>query len=417
MKPATSPDVSLTFSIVLCQSALPDQNSRNYMRLAIIASHPIQYHAPVFRELAKRVELKVFFAHRATKEDQAKAGFGVGFDWDVDLLSGYEQVFLQNVAKQPGLDHFAGCDTPEIGARLAEGHFDSVLIQGWRFKSFLQTMFVAKRLGIPLLARGDSQLETPRSKLKKGAKALTYPAFLRLFDAALYVGKRSKAYWTHYRYPLTRLFFSPHCVDIEQFAIRATANSRHKLRARLGIAPDAKVVLFAGKLVPFKRPLDLVGAAALMKTIGHEIVVLVAGAGPVETEMITAARAAGVTLHLLGFCNQSEMPAVYAASDVLVLPSDARETWGLVANESLACGRPVVLADTVGSAPDLAADEVAGRVFPLGDISALANALRSIATHPPSLRMIAAKSDAYSVTAAADGIEAALVRTVSEKRQ
>jgi CelD/BcsL family acetyltransferase involved in cellulose biosynthesis len=81
----------------------------------------------------------------------------------------------------------------------------------------------------------------------------------------------------------------------------------------------------------------------------------------------------------------------------------------------LACGRPVVLADTVGSAPDLAADQAAGRVFPFGDIAALASVLRSITTHPPPLRIIAAKSDAYSVTAAADGIEAAIVRTVSER--
>ena len=73
------------------------------MRLAIVASHPIQYHAPLFRELAKRVDLTVFFAHRATPADQAKAGFGVDFDWDIDLLSGYEHVFLHNVARNPGL--------------------------------------------------------------------------------------------------------------------------------------------------------------------------------------------------------------------------------------------------------------------------------------------------------------------------
>jgi glycosyltransferase involved in cell wall biosynthesis len=382
------------------------------MRLAIVASHPIQYYTPVFRELAQRLEIKVFYAHRATSEDQAKAGFGVGFNWDIDLLSGYKHTFLQNVAEWPGLDHFSGCDTPEIGSQLAEGHFNAVLILGWRLKSFWQTIFAAKRLRLPLLARGDSHLETPRSALKKCAKAVTYPAFLRLFDAALYVGKRSRAYWTHYRYPSTRLYFSPHCVDTEWFADRATAASRDELRARLGIAFDANVVLFVGKLVHFKRPLDLVAAAALMKTAGHEIVVLVAGAGPLETELAIAARANGITIHLLGFRNQSEMPAIYAASDVLVLPSDGRETWGLVANEALACGRPIVLADTVGAAPDLAADEVAGRVFPLGDIDALVGALRGITTNRPSLQAINQKSKAYGLAAAVDGIEAAVISQV-----
>jgi hypothetical protein len=60
------------------------------MRLAVIASHPIQYQAPLFRALSRQIELKVFFAHRATTADQSHAGFGVNFDWDLDLLSGYQ---------------------------------------------------------------------------------------------------------------------------------------------------------------------------------------------------------------------------------------------------------------------------------------------------------------------------------------
>ena len=241
------------------------------MRLAIVASHPIQYHAPLFRELARRLDLTVFYAHRATPVDQASAGFGVGFEWDVDLLSGYEHAFLCNLAKRPRLDRFGGCDTPEIGARLAEGHFDAVLVLGWHVKTYLQAGLAAKRLGLPLLARGDSHLATPRPTVKKAVKAIAYPAFLRLFDAALYVGKRSRAYWRHYRYPAGRLFFSPHCVDTEWFAVRATEAARVALRARLGLADEAKVVLFAGKLVPFKRPLDLVSAAARLKAEGREM--------------------------------------------------------------------------------------------------------------------------------------------------
>ena len=138
-------------------------------RLAIVASHPIQYQAPLFRELASRFDLSVLFAHRATEEDQAKAGFGVRFDWDVDLLSGYAHVFMDNVASRPGLGGFFGCDTPEIYARLAEGKFDAVLVSGWHFKSYRQAALAAKRLGLPLLVRGDSHLGTQRSWPKKRA--------------------------------------------------------------------------------------------------------------------------------------------------------------------------------------------------------------------------------------------------------
>lgn len=387
------------------------------IRLAIVASHPIQYHAPLFRELARRLDLTVFYAHRAMPVDQARAGFGIGFEWDVDLFSGYGHVFLRNLARRPGVDRFGGCDTPEIRPRLAEGHFDAVLVLGWHLKTYFQAGFAAKRLRLPLLARGDSQLVTPRPTAKRAVKAIAYPAVLRLFDAALYVGKRSRDYWTHYRYPAARLFFSPHCVDSEWFAARATEAARIALRAQLGLADEAKVVLFAGKLLPFKRPLDLVAAAAELKAEGREMAVLVAGAGPLEHEMTASARAAGVSFHALGFCNQTEMPAAYAAADILVLPSGGRETWGLVANEALACGRPVVLSDAVGAAPDLAADKTAGRVFPVGDVAALAAVLHDIVRSPPVPAMIAAKSEAYSLGAAADGIEAAITTMARTKRK
>ena len=387
------------------------------MRLAIVASHPIQYHAPLFRALARQIDLTVFFAHRATPADQANAGFGVGFDWDVDLFSEYEHVFLRNVATNPSLEHFAGCDTPEVGGCLADGRFDAVLVMGWHLKSFFQALIAAKRLGVPVMARGDSHLGTSRGRMKKVAKAFAYPSFLRLFDAGLYVGERSRAYWRHYRYPSTRLFFSPHCVDTEWFAKRATPESRGALRARLGISPDRRVALFAGKLVPFKRPLDLIAAASQLKSQELDVDVLVAGSGPLQSEIVGASETAGVSCHLLGFCNQSEMPAIYAAADVLVLPSSGRETWGLVANEALACGRPIVVSETVGCAPDLAADGRAGRMFALGDIVALADALSHVLEHPPDGASIAAKSIAYSVSAAANGIVRGVGSTLKNRHR
>jgi glycosyltransferase involved in cell wall biosynthesis len=378
------------------------------MRLAIVTSHLIQYQVPLFRELADRLDLAVFVACRATPHDQANAGFGVPFNWDIDLTSGYESLFLTNVSRTPGPSHFFGCDTPEIGERLCKGQFDALLVMGWHLKTYWQAIWAAKHVGIPVLVRGDSQLETQRGTAKRILKKILYPRALGVFDAALYVGERSRSYLEHYGYPRGRMFFSPHCVDTKFFAARATLDARAQVRHRLGLAVDAKVVLFAGKLVAFKRPLDLIRAAASMKSGGHAVSVLIAGAGPLEAELAATATASGVNLHLMGFCNQMEMPGAYAAADVLVLPSSGQETWGLVANEAQACGVPIVVSDACGCAPDLAADGSAGRVFPLGDTEALSASLQALLYHPPAQKKIFEKSAKYTLAAAAEGIEEGL---------
>ncbi|MEJ0067176.1 MAG: glycosyltransferase family 4 protein [Caulobacteraceae bacterium] len=367
----------------------------------------MQYYAPLFRALAGRLDLRVFYAHRATPADQARAGFGVGFDWDIDLLSGYAQEFLQNRARAPGVDRFAGTDTPEIASRLRAGRFDAVLLMGWGLKCFHQALWAAKRLSLPVLVRGDSHLDTPRASWKRCAKELVYPVFLRRFDAALVVGERNRAYWRHYGYPEAQMFDAPHCVDNDWFAARATPAARTALRARLSVRPSAKLAILAGKLVPSKRPGDLVEAASVVRNAGVPVEILIAGAGPLESDLRACAAALGVPLHVLGFCNQTEMPPAYAAADVLVLPSES-ETWGLVVNEALACGRPILISDAIGCAPDMAAHLGDRVVFPAGDVNALAARLQEALATPLDAGLIAATAAAFSLEAAANGVLAAV---------
>ena len=386
-------------------------------RLAVVASHPVQYYAPLFRELARHIDLTVFYGHKASEADQAKTGFGVGFEWDVDLLSGYNHEFLDNVAKSPGVGRFGGIDTPLIGRKLKEGRFDAVLVLGWYLKSFLQALWAAKRSRIPVIVRGDSHLETPRSRTKRFAKQALYPMFLRQFDAALFVGARNQAYWRHYGYPHSRMFASPHCVDTAWFASRATSEARLDLRQRLGIHQRAPVALFAGKLIDFKRPGDVISAAAHARHKGVPAEVLIAGSGPLDADLRMLAAQHSVPLHMLGFCNKSQMPAAYAAADVLILPSTGRETWGLVVNEAIACGKPAILSDAVGCAPDFAADRGAARTFPLGDTAACAEVLCETLTHPPAVEAIVRMSQKFSIEAAVEGIMLAVQSVAAADRK
>jgi len=372
-------------------------------RLGILASHPIQYQAPLFRELTRHVDLTVYFAHRQTAAGQAAAGFNVAFEWDVDLLGGYEHRFLQNRARHPSTDRFSGCDTPEIAEEIRRGEFDAFLVTGWYLKSYWQAIRACRRHGVPVMVRGDSQLGTLRGPLKQALKEIVYPRLLRQFDACLYVGQRNREYLEHYGVAADRLFFSPHCIDNEAFASRAMGVDRTVSRERLGIQASQKAVLFVGKLLEGKRPEDLVEVLGQLRSQGVDVCGVFAGDGLLRERLAALGDETNVPLVFLGFRNQTELPEAYVCADVMVLPSGS-ETWGLVVNESLACGTPVVVSDTVGCAPDMVIEGQTGAVYPMGDVDALSQALERALRIPRDASAIAAKSDAYSIERAAEGI-------------
>ncbi len=378
-------------------------------RLGVLATHPIQYHAPLWRALADRLDLHVYFAHRQTAEGQAAAGFGVAFEWDVPLLDGYAHTFLTNEATHPSTEGFRGCSTPEIADIIARERFDAFLVTGWYNRSFWQAMRACWRTGTPLMVRGDSQLATPRRWWLRAAKESFYRWFIPRFDAYLLVGQRSEEYYLHYGAEPSAMHFVPHYVDNAWFRERAEQARQQAAgpRAEFGIDDEAAVLLFVGKFIPKKRPADLIAAASRLAERGHRVEVVFVGSGELEAALRADAAQAAVPVHFAGFKNQSELPAYYVGADVLVLPSDGGETWGLVVNEAMACGLPAVVSEAAGCAPDLINPGQTGYGFPLGDLPALAGALERMLRRrgdPDVRRALAAKMDTYSLATATDGV-------------
>jgi glycosyltransferase involved in cell wall biosynthesis len=132
--------------------------------------------------------------------------------------------------------------------------------------------------------------------------------------------------------------------------------------------------LFVGRFICEKRPLDFADAiervARRMPVVG-----VMAGDGPLRPEIEARVRDRNLPIRLLGFRNQSALPALYAAAQVLVLPS--QETWGLVANEAMACGLPVVVSTSAGCALDLITPDT-GATCALGDVDGLAQAIAAV---------------------------------------
>ncbi len=398
-------------------------------RLGVLTTHPIQYYSAWFRHLASRLDLEVFYAHRQDGRGQADAGFGVEFAWDTPLLEGYPFRWLNNVASQPGLGRFGGCDTPEIANLVAQRRLDAMLVIGWNYKSALQGIWACRSSNVPVLMRGDSQLPTRRPLWKRAGKFLPYRLLLPRLDAHLFVGKRNRDYLVHYGVPQRRLFFCPHCVDNQYFAKQAAqaeaSGACRKIREEMGIPQDAFVSLFAGKLIPSKRPEDLVRACLKLSRSGDgKLWLMLVGSGPLEPAL---RRLAGESTRIVfaGFQNQSRMPAFYRAADVLVLPSGSEtETWGLVVNEAMATGLPAIVADRVGCAPDLIEERVTGWTYSAGDIDQLAARLlaaRQQFKRGPGVdlarRAVLRKIEGYSFEAATQGLLQALDRVVERTQR
>ena len=380
--------------------------------MAIVATHPIQYHAEWYRLLAAHSELEihVYYCHRATPNEQANAGFGVEFDWNVPLLSGYPFTFLKNVANDPGHGRFGGIDTPEIKGIILRREYNAVLVNGWNYKSAWQAIRACWKSGTKVLVRSDSHLHTRRGFFTSIAKAAVYPRFVSRFDGCLAVGKWSREYFLRYGAKPERIFFVPHAVDNGFFSFEAERASQMggELRQKWGLDREAIVFAFSGKFIEKKHPMDFVRAVHLAAQRCSRVQGLMIGDGPLRAACEEYVRNQGVPVSFAGFLNQSQIPSAYAASDALVLPSDGRETWGLVVNEAMACGLPAIVSDQVGCGPDLISSGKTGFIFPLGDVETLATQMLQMAENSALLEEMGVHAaeiiSNYSPAAAADSI-------------
>jgi glycosyltransferase involved in cell wall biosynthesis len=395
-------------------------------RVACLVSHPIQYQAPLFRYLSARpgIELTVFFLSDLSVHSYRDSGFGVDVKWDVPLLDGYRHEFLPRVGSWSGLSFWRPW-TFGLRARLRRGRFDALWVHGYAHRGCLAGIAAAKSLNVPVMLRGESNLlsETDDT-LKLGVKRLAMPALLRTCDGVLAIGRLNREYYLHYGVEPVRIFPMPYAVDNEFFrtAAERARPHRERLRAELGLKQGRAVILFASKMQPHKRATDLLEAYARLSQDGvatSAAYLLFAGDGEERANLERRARELKLdSIRFIGFRNQSELPSLYDLCDLFVLPSE-HEPWGLVVNEAMNVGKPVIVSDRVGAGPDLVEDGITGSVYPVRDIAALADCLRRLidsAEHRASMGARALeKVSRLDFAADRDGLLAALDSIVGKK--
>lgn len=388
-------------------------------RIAFINTHPVQYYAPLHRAIAARPgwDVRVFFTWHGGGP-AVDAGFKREFAWDIPLTDGYEFEVVPNTSRDPGPHHREGISNPELVARVAAWKPDAVVLTGYNYPSHLAALRQLTRMGIPVLLRGDSHLLDRRSDRLWWLKRRILARWFRQCAAVLSVGVNSRDYFAACGVPRERIVRCPHSIDRARFAEPDEALNAEaaEWRRDLGFNDRQTVLLFAGKLEAKKRPVEML--EALVADADPRIVTLVVGNGELEVRVAGIAAANPDRVRLVPFQNQSRMPVVYRACDLFVLPSGYGETWGLAVNEALACGRPVLVSDHVGCAPDLVESGKNGWVFPADDWAAFLAIVKDAATERTMLAAMRQRaSDSsidFDIPATASTLVAAIERVIVE---
>jgi len=348
--------------------------NRVKFRLAIIAPHPVQYHAPLFREAEKlhHIESNILYCDNMGTRPIYEAEFKTIIKWDIPLLDGYKYKFLRNYSLLRKGGFFSRVN-PAILSEISKSKYDAILIQGYDNLSCWLAFFAAKLAGIKVIWRGESTLKGDENSasLKKRLKKIVLTKLFKACDAVMYSCSGNKDYLKFYGAHDSKLFPIPCAVDNDYFR-----NERKKylgnekdIRRELGIKEDDFVVLFSARFTTRKRPLDLLKA---IRKIEHDnILVLFVGDGLERKNMEKYVRDHRIRALFTGFQNQSEISKYYSVSDMAIVVSDYDPSPKAM-NEAMNFELPIIVTDVVGTAHDLVKDSVNGFIVKVGDINATA---------------------------------------------
>jgi glycosyltransferase involved in cell wall biosynthesis len=361
-------------------ASLPEAADHIPRRLLIVAPHVVQYSSPLFREIAHRPHFTVLVAYCSMQgaESGVDPGFGVKVSWDTAQLEGYPWVHVPNRPLIPAPGQFFGLFNPGLWKIIKEGNFDAVWICGYYFASAWIAIAAAKSSATPIIFVTDShslQSWRAQSKWKIQIKKQLVKRIFSFARAMIVSSTGGVEYVASLGFPPDRISLAPTAVDNAWWLEQAAMADRSAVRAAWNIPEGAPVALFCAKLQPWKGPMDLLEAFARANV--PESFLVFAGDGPERIVLQRRASELGLAerVRILGFVNQSQLPPAYCAADLLVLPS-LFEPFGLVVNEAMLCGLPVVVSDRVGARFDLVRPGENGFVFPAGNVEALAAILR-----------------------------------------
>lgn len=265
----------------------------------------------------------------------------------------------------------------QILAEVRKGDFDWLHLAGWGHPLLMAALICGALFKCRISMESDTQLPVVQAGWKWRIKELFYPHLFARVDLLLPGGSRQQDYFRHYRVPKSKIRIARMTVDVSKINKLATKikTRRNEIRLSMGLSKETVVFVFVGRLEEYKGINMLLDAFFTLNSTNVQL--LVVGEGKCRPSVEKAAK---IDSRIV-FVGRKPHPGVveaFAISDVAIVPSTF-EPWGLVVNEAMAVGLPVIASERVGCIDDLVRDEMNGLLFPAHDVAALASAMQRIA--------------------------------------
>ncbi len=294
-----------------------------------------------------------------------------------------------------------------------------IICGGYNYAASWEALLWARRHGVAFVLWSESNCQDARGGRAWVESMKAY--FLRRCNGFVVPGKSAFEYLRSLGSPDDRISTAPNAVDNSLFAAQAENTRARAIEFREKLKLPPRFILFVGRLVPEKGVFDLLKAYAKLESgLRSEAGLVFAGDGVSREELVRQSKRINPGLVCLnGFAQREDLAAIYALADALVLPTHT-DAWGLVVNEAMACGLPIIVSSVAGCSADLVEDGWNGYVVPPKDSEKLSVAMDSLLRQPELKQRMSARSferiRSYSPEACADGLAAAAISAATGAR-
>ncbi len=330
----------------LSKSKSEKGSKQHKTRVAIVHNIISPYRVALFEELAKEKELDVHLYYSSETHRERNWRINVGHGYDYELLSG------KPIEIGPIIFNWS----PSVLCRLLRNDHDVIIIGGMSDLTSQLAMLAAKIKGTPCLIWSEG-VESSTSTLGKIIGPLVR-SLIRESDGVIVPGKASFEFHRNMGITPERITLAPDAVDNDHILDIAAHKcpEREMLRSSMNLK-DRKVILFVGRMIERKGPDHLLKAFKSLHEHASDTTLIMVGDGPMRRDLEELRRKENIPdVIFTGWVSDDEKIAHYLAADLFVLPTH-EDVWGLVLNEAMVMGLPILTTSKAGAYLDLANED------------------------------------------------------------